>query len=214
MKKRKVYDDGRGLPSDELGDYCLRKTDKDVARHARVFVAVSTDKSRRRLLKQPPVAVHDVGGRKSTPRGTLASSETDGDTSWHFPELQRQKLSDLSLTTKNVRRGDVKPENVDEFHDSESEDIYDLYNACNGLVRHDGLLDVTQLNEYTPEEAKALNVPKLKEIWLHTKTGCRQCARVVRTLNAIRESLREEEEEDFDNQTEALNKDAIDTNTM
>jgi len=213
MRKKKVYDNARGLPSDESGDYCLRNTDTDVGQQTRVSVAVSMDKSRRRLLKQPLAAVRQAGDRKTTPRGTLGSSDTEGDTPWLFSGLQRQTLSGLPLT-KTVRRGSVKPEKDAEFHDSESEDIYDLYNACNGIVRHDGLLDVTQLNEYTPEEAKALNVPKLKEIWLHTKTGCPHCARVVKTLNAIRGSLREEEEEHFDKQTEVLNEDAIDTNTI
>ena len=41
----------------------------------------------------------------------------------------------------------------DSFHDSESEDIYDLYNACNGLVRDDGLLDIRELDELSQEEA-------------------------------------------------------------
>ena len=46
-----------------------------------------------------------------------------------------------------------KAEGRDEFHDSESEDIFDLYNACNGVMNK-GLLDKAKLDEFSPEEAK------------------------------------------------------------
>jgi hypothetical protein len=86
---------------------------------------------------------------------------------------------------------------ADPFHDAgDGEDIYDLYNACNGIVR-DGLLDISKLGEYTPEQARELNVPRLREIWLHTKFGCPKCERIVRTLNRAREALREGLEESF-----------------
>jgi len=77
----------------------------------------------------------------------------------------------------------------DSFHESES-DIYDLYNACNGIVREDGLLDIRELNDFTPEEAVALNVARLKEIWTHTATGCSRCAQIVKILNSIRGTLK------------------------
>jgi hypothetical protein len=82
----------------------------------------------------------------------------------------------------------------DGFHDSESEDIYDLYNACNGVVC-DGLLDVRALDELSPEELEVLNVRRLKEIWLHTVSGCQTCAGIINTLNAVRGMLGEDEEE-------------------
>src|SRR5258707_83813 len=76
----------------------------------------------------------------------------------------------------------------------ESEDIYDLYNACNGVVC-DGLLDVRALDELSPEELEVLNVRRLKEIWLHTVSGCQTCAGIINTLNAVRGMLGEDEEE-------------------
>ena len=74
---------------------------------------------------------------------------------------------------------------TEQFHDSESEDVFDLYNACNGIVR-DGFLDVEELNRYTPDEAKELNVPRLREIWEHTRTGCPQCRDIVQALHTVR----------------------------
>src|SRR4029078_1777526 len=67
------------------------------------------------------------------------------------------------------------------FHESES-DIYELYNACNGIVREDGLLDIRELNDFTPEEAVALNVARLKKIWDHTAPRWSQSAQTVKTL--------------------------------
>lgn len=86
-----------------------------------------------------------------------------------------------------------KDKGSDEFHDSES-DVFDLFNACNGVMR-DGLLDVSKLDDFTEEEARALNVPRLREIWKHTAIGCLECKRIIAALNSIRKSLREEMEE-------------------
>jgi len=79
---------------------------------------------------------------------------------------------------------------TDDFHDSGSEDIYDLYNACNGIVRN-GLLDVNQLDEFDPDDARALNVPRLREIWDHTRSGCRQCEQIIEALHILRTTVRE-----------------------
>jgi hypothetical protein len=95
------------------------------------------------------------------------------------------------------RRKTVNPESDEEFHDSESsEDIFDLFNATNGILRQDGLLDISQLDVYDEREAEELNVPRLREIWRHTATGCTRCAEIVSMLGAIRVSLREEEDEE------------------
>jgi hypothetical protein len=80
------------------------------------------------------------------------------------------------------------------FHDSESEDIYDLYNACNGIIR-DGLLDIKKLDDLSQEEIEILNLARLKEIWNHTAAGCTQCAGIVRTLNTVRGMLSENPDE-------------------
>jgi hypothetical protein len=113
-----------------------------------------------------------------------------------FFDSRRLSASALSQATESLRRKTMeRDEGTDEFHDSES-DVYDLYNACNGVVR-DGLLDIRKLDEFTPEEAIALNVPRLREIWKHTASGCTECQRIITTLNTIRETLKEEISESF-----------------
>jgi hypothetical protein len=82
---------------------------------------------------------------------------------------------------------------VAQFHNSESEDIYDLYNACNGAVRDDGFLDISKLDELSNEEREILNVKRLREIWQHTISNCAVCAGIVRTLNSVRQIVGEEE---------------------
>lgn len=79
---------------------------------------------------------------------------------------------------------------VDQFHDSELGDVYDLYNACNGELRDDGLLDVRRLDSLSAEEAEAFDVERLREVWRHTASGCTRCAQIVTILNTTRKSLR------------------------
>lgn len=74
---------------------------------------------------------------------------------------------------------------TENYHDSESGDIYDLFNACNGVMV-DGLVDVEQLNNYTAEEAEVLNIIRLREIWEHTRRGCLHCRNIVEALHALR----------------------------
>lgn len=80
---------------------------------------------------------------------------------------------------------------TEQFHDSESTDIYDLFNACNGLLDANGLLDVEQLNHYNPDEAEELNVSRLRMIWEHVATGCARCAEIVESLQTLRKVMRE-----------------------
>jgi hypothetical protein len=75
--------------------------------------------------------------------------------------------------------------NTHDFHDSEAEDVYDLYNACNGVL-HNHLLDVRKLDELSQEESAVLNVTRLREIWAHTATGCLRCKKIISTLNSAR----------------------------
>jgi hypothetical protein len=84
------------------------------------------------------------------------------------------------------QRGDIS-----QFHESDLGDVYDLYNACNGMMLG-GLLDVRKLDELSPEEMEALDVERLREVWAHTAAGCITCAGIIRTLNAARGILREE----------------------
>lgn len=75
-----------------------------------------------------------------------------------------------------------------ECHDSEAGDIYALFNACDGLIVN-GLLDVRKLDEYNDADAEALNVPRLKLVWEHTRSGCAECEKIVRALGELRESV-------------------------
>ncbi len=79
--------------------------------------------------------------------------------------------------------------NTDEFHDSDAGDIYDLYNACNGVL-HDGLLDIRKLEEYSPKDAEELNVTRLREVWTHAASGCAECKDAVSALSSLREAAK------------------------
>ena len=83
----------------------------------------------------------------------------------------------------------IEEEEGDSFHDSESQDIFDLFNAVNGVVLENGLLDASKLNEYGPADAEALNVPRLWEIYDHA-TGCDQCKQIIRALYDLRRTLK------------------------
>jgi hypothetical protein len=77
----------------------------------------------------------------------------------------------------------------DHFHHSESGDVYDLYNACNGVMRGD-LLDVRKLDDLSSEELEVLDVVRLREVWDHTASGCLECKDIFQTLNVARGTTR------------------------
>lgn len=77
----------------------------------------------------------------------------------------------------------------DTYHDSDL-DIFDLFNACAGVLR-DGLLDIRKLDELKPEELEVFDVARLREIWSHSASGCAQCDEIVATLNSIRATAQE-----------------------
>jgi len=107
------------------------------------------------------------------------------------PGLFSDSTSAIFLSSENERRPPVQKERNDEFHDSDSGvDIFALYNACNGIIRR-GFLDVSELDKYSPADAKALDVPRLKKTWEHTLTGCSQCREIIEALHGIREEVRE-----------------------
>jgi hypothetical protein len=110
-----------------------------------------------------------------------------------------------------LRRTKVaKLKGIDSFHDNtESEDIYDLYNACNGIVRN-GLLDINELKKLCQQESAALNLPKLEEIWRHTATGCAHCAHIIEILNLARQTLAQELES-LPEQNDAVDLNVIDS---
>lgn len=83
---------------------------------------------------------------------------------------------------------------LNHFHDSDAGDIYDLYNACNGVL-HNGLLDVRKLDELSQAELEAFDLPRLRDLWSHTASGCSQCAGIITVLNEVRGTLNEHSEE-------------------
>ena len=83
-------------------------------------------------------------------------------------------------------------QNQEEFHDSEFGDVFTLYNVCNGQI-HNGLLDIRKVDELSIEELKFLDTARLKEIWLHTASGCTTCEGIIRTLNMVRGSFSDQE---------------------
>lgn len=175
-------------PPDELPYLFLTLVCEAVQLRSRIKARVAG------LLEKHIAFVHSLNFRPAVEFlsplcGTSKSSNPGADRSGLFFDSRRPNPSAKSAAL--VRRKTVaeKQTRDDSFHESES-DIYDLYNACNGIVREDGLLDIRELNDFTPEEAVALNVARLKEIWTHTATGCSRCAQIVKILNSIRGTLK------------------------
>ena len=162
----------------------------------------------KRALSGRLLSVASVSSFSEIPESSIPGIDQPG----IFFDLQQSTLSAALPATLPVRRGTVAEQETrnDSFHDSESEDIYDLYNACNGLVRDDGLLDIRELDELSQEEAEALNVVRLKEIWEHTTTGCSTCQEIVQILNSVRGTLRADAEDDF-GQIEEVDMNVIDS---
>jgi len=79
---------------------------------------------------------------------------------------------------------------TDFFHETEPDAVYDLYNACNGVLREDGMLEVSKLNELSKEEEAFLNVPRLRELWVHIFGGCTRCETIIQRLNMMRAELK------------------------
>jgi hypothetical protein len=160
--------------------------------HVRVRTYVVRRREARPHLPPPPCGRHlGVDPRTvllSIPGALISGSESSGQSL----DFQHLKPVTLRRPTESLRRRDVQHRKKnDPFHDSET-DLFDLFNACDGVVLENGLLDVSQLDQFTPDEAEALNVPRLREIWKHTESGCAQCAAIISTLNRIRGALRED----------------------
>lgn len=190
MDRKSTSEEAQGLSADDLCDHRQRTADGD------------PDGSR------AAASLTRVGGR----RYFLEASYVGG-----FEAADPLPLLETIFSSRSpgagqpgiflgFARGERRPEAYDEptggevliqndlrqYHDSESGDIYDLYNACNGATR-DGLLDVRKLDELSAEEREALDVERLRGVWEHTATGCVTCARIIRTLNAARRILRDDE---------------------
>lgn len=181
------------LPNNNVRKLLLVATDKSI-RPASTETSAVAD-AQQNLINHTPVAQ----------RGRLAHLQFPEDTSGSFASGHEQPeffFDSLILPALSPVDAHLKEENVnqekeaDDFHDSDAEDVYDLYLAVNGS-QHNGLLDVRKLKELTPEESEILNVPRLREIWSHTATGCPKCKEIIRTLNIVRDVLREEATDSF-----------------
>lgn len=73
---------------------------------------------------------------------------------------------------------------------SESEELYDLYNACNGEI------DSRKPDNLSDKDAQILDAPKLRELWLHIASQCDQCEAIIDTLNWARRALQQAFEAD------------------
>jgi hypothetical protein len=95
--------------------------------------------------------------------------------------------SSASNASEKGKEGQEKDN--DQIHDSNVQDLYDLYNACNGEM-HEGLLDIRKLEELSKEEREFLDIKRLREVWHHMASDCNKCKEIVTKLNSYRESMR------------------------
>ena len=87
-----------------------------------------------------------------------------------------------------------------------SDELFDLYNACNGAL-YNGVLDTRKLNELSEQEIELLDLPRLKELGNHVTSGCAECRAVIDTLNFARSMLGENAEQHHSTQTQAVEAD-------
>src|SRR5436853_194184 len=193
--RKKFLEQDVDMPPDECPDHFWQLAYERGEVKPRVLATINGFEGRllsKHALDGRLSAVAFVSSLSGIPESSIPGVDQPG----IFLDLQQSTLSAALSATLPVRKGTAAEEEIrnHSFHDSESEDIYDLYNACNGLVRDDGLLDVRELDEFSQEEAEALNVVRLKEIWAHTASGCPACQEIVQILNSVRGTLGAEAE--------------------
>lgn len=195
MNRKTTVEEDRDL----LRDHRSQPACEDGRHRARVRTCAAGGEWHRHFLNQAPAARHLVLSPGPLSQAIHSPRDSGVKQAGIFHEFPR---FNPSLATESLRRPPVDLKEADPFHDSESEDLVDLYVACNG-VQKNGRLDISQLDEYGPDEAEALNVPRLIEIWAHTD-GCPECERIIRRLDSIRGELREDVEELSGYQNEAV----------
>lgn len=197
MGRRAIFEEAQDLPMDEWNGHYWRTPDEDEGCYARVRICAGGAASQR--PRRAPVARRLVADLRSWLRGVFVSRDPGLESPQTFFNLARPEPPALSPASDSRGRETVDQKDDDDhfhdFHDSELGDVFDLYLAVNGAVRRDGYLDVEVLHQYSPPEAEALNVPRLIEVWNHTKTGCPECAHIINTLNGVRGTLAEKAEE-------------------
>jgi hypothetical protein len=205
MEKQPTFNEDQDLPSGEPGD--LWHTD-NVHYLILAQTPVASEQRRRDAHEQAAMAAEEellVLTSKSSPSGIPDQRDPGQEEPGIFFDSYELTLpGGLQAPEALGRQAGTSEKETDQFHKSESEDIYDLYNACNGAIRG-GLLDISKLDELTPEELEALNVDRLRDIWLHTASGCSKCETIIATLNMVRGLAVDEGEEVFIDQVQLLN---------
>jgi hypothetical protein len=192
MKTKAINEEDRELPPDKLCDKGLQTTTKGLDSFGPTLRQMGMRQNHRHVS----LGEHSFTGWHcgSAPllwsRGIKESQDLGGQHPGVFFESYPLTLLPERQATESSRRIKVDDKSNDQYHDSESEDVYDLYNACNGVL-HNGLLDIRKLDELSEEELEVLDVARLREIWAHTTTGCSQCERIIRTLNSARKLTRD-----------------------
>jgi hypothetical protein len=190
MRPKPTSEEAQGLSSDDLCHHRL-PTSYDKPNVKRIAVAHTCVGvvGRLEILSAP-----SDGGRRAAaailPPSITIRSESRAPAQGQPGVLSSACMSPTEVPSKEEDKMTNQPfpgPDEEQYHDSELGDVYDLYNACNGELDEDGLLDVRKLEELSPEEAKVLNVERLTEVWQHTAGRCVTCAEIVRILNAARE---------------------------
>ena len=191
MQRKSTSEEKQGLSSDDLCDHRPENTYGGLGG--------------RRLADAP--LTHEQGGREYYPVSSYAGRSGAADQTPLLETIFSSRspgavqpgvffgpgVSLRVAPRKRASRREALAQQADarRFHDSETGDVYDLYNACNGEMAG-ALLDVRKLDELSAEEKEALDVRRLREVWEHTASGCPTCDHIIRTLNAARGLLREE----------------------
>lgn len=188
MDSKSTSEETQGLSADDLCDHRPQTLcgDLDASRPD----TARADESEGWEYLLDPAYARRVGAAAPLPLlETILSSRSPGALKPGIFFESRRDLQELPWD-KDPKDQDLPDRaDVEQFHNSKLGDVYDLYNACNGVML-DGLLDVRKLRQLSPEEREVLDVRRLKEVWEHTATGCATCARIVRSLNEARSALR------------------------
>lgn len=189
--------------TNDVNDDFLRTADEYGGRRVQAQTRVGGDESNRRSRWRAPGAGLQAVNPESSPDGVAAARVPESAPRSFFFGARRVSPLSSPPVTESQRRTDVDEEkDPDPFHKSEA-DVYALYLAVDGEKGDDGFLNGNRLKEFSPDEAEGLNLPKLIEVWNHTRTGCPRCAMIVSTLNMVRETLAEGAEDASEERAQA-----------
>ena len=186
------------LPLSKFCNYCSRDTREHFSNHqpTRPVRQVGQKLHHLHLFNSTPVMQVLVFVPLQPPGETLCTRKP-GRQPGFFSDGYLSASPALSAAAQSIRRKTMDQEKSDDqFHDSATEDLYDLYNACNGVI-HESLLDISKLDELSAEEIEVLDIDRLREVWHHmaSGSGCDRCKAIVNTLNSVREQMRKQAEE-------------------